>query len=228
MTSARPSGSSVREVIAARAARELQPGDVVNLGIGIPALVPAFVTPGHVFLHSENGVLGFGDKPAPEDVDPNLVNAGKQPVSELPGSVYFDSAASFGMIRGGHVDVAVIGALQVSARGDIANWAVPGKAVLGVGGAMDLCAGARRLVVTMTHTEKDGTPKIVSELTLPATAFGVVDAVVTELAVFRVREERLVLVELMPGVTLAEVQTRTGADFDVALEEARTEGALSV
>ncbi|WP_027480595.1 3-oxoacid CoA-transferase subunit B [Deinococcus pimensis] len=211
MTSVRP---SVRSVIAERAARELRAGDVVNLGIGIPALVPAFVTPGSVFLHSENGVLGFGDTPAPDAVDPNLVNAGKQPVTEVPGSVYFDSAASFGMIRGGHVDVAVIGALQVSARGDIANWAVPGKAVLGVGGAMDLCAGARRLVVTMTHTEKDGRPKIVEELSLPATAFGVVDAVVTELAVFRVVEGRLVLVELQPGVTLAEVREKTGAAFE--------------
>ena len=211
---------SVRDVIASRAARELRAGDVVNLGIGIPALVPRHLGGREVHLHSENGVLGFGDTPREEDVDPNLVNAGKQPVSEKPGGAYFDSSLSFAMIRGGHVDVAVIGALQVSARGDIANWAVPGKAVLGVGGAMDLCAGARRLVVTMTHTEKDGTPKIVEELTLPATAFGVVDTVVTELAVFRVRDGRLVLVELQPGVTLDEVRTRTAAQFDVELAEA--------
>lgn len=213
MTS-RPSARPAREVIAARAARELRPGDVVNLGIGIPALVPNFLAAGAVHLHSENGVLGFGEAPDADHVDPNLVNAGKQPVTELPGTAYFDSSLSFAMIRGGHVDAAVIGALQVAANGDIANWAVPGKAVLGVGGAMDLCAGARRVIVTMTHTEKDGAPKIVESLTLPATAFGVVDTIVTELAVFRVEEGRLVLVELQPGATLDEVRARTGAAFE--------------
>lgn len=206
-----------RDLIAARAARELRAGDVVNLGIGIPARVPGFLSGVQVFLHSENGVLGFGETPGPDGVDPNLVNAGKQPVTEQPGCAYFDSAASFGMIRGGHVDAAVIGALQVSAGGDIANWAVPGKAVLGVGGAMDLCAGARRVIVTMTHTERDGSPKIVEALSLPATAFGVVETVVTELAVFKIEGGRLVLTDLQPGATLEDVQARTGAAFEVRL-----------
>ncbi|ADV68290.1 3-oxoacid CoA-transferase subunit B [Deinococcus maricopensis] len=204
-----------RDVIAARAARELREHDIVNLGIGIPALVPRYLNGLNVFLHSENGVLGFGETPTPDEVDPDLVNAGKQPVSMRDGCAFFDSSASFGMIRGGHVDACVIGALQVSASGDIANWAVPGKAVLGVGGAMDLCAGARRVIVTMTHTERDGTPKIVPALTLPATAFGVVERIVTELAVFRVEAGALVLVELQPGATLEQVQARTGAPFTV-------------
>ncbi|WP_041230914.1 3-oxoacid CoA-transferase subunit B [Deinococcus peraridilitoris] len=208
---------SVRDIIARRAARELRAGDIVNLGIGIPALVPRYLGEREVHLHSENGVLGFGDTPSPEEVDANLVNAGKQPVTEKPGTAYFDSSLSFAMIRGGHVNVAVIGALQVSAAGDIANWAVPGKAVLGVGGAMDLCAGARRLIVTMTHTEKDGTPKIVPQLTLPATAFGVVDTIVTELAMFRVVNGALVLVELQEGATLDEVRAKTTAPFEERL-----------
>ena len=212
-----PKKPSVRDIIAARAARELRHGDVVNLGIGIPALVPKYLGDLSVHLHSENGVLGFGDTPAPQDVDPNLVNAGKQPVTERPGVAYFDSSLSFAMIRGGHVNAAVIGALQVSANGDIANWAVPGKAVLGVGGAMDLCAGAERLVVTMTHTEKDGRPKIVRELTLPATAFGVVDTIITELAVFRVVNGELHLVELQPDATLDEVRAKTDAPFEERL-----------
>lgn len=213
------SSLSARDLIAARAARELRAGDIVNLGIGIPALVPKYLEGREVFLHSENGVLGFGDTPSEADVNPNLVNAGKQLVSTLPGAAYFDSSLSFAMIRGGHVDVAVIGALQVSAGADIANWAVPGKAVLGVGGAMDLCAGARRLVVTMTHTEKDGSPKIVDELSLPATAFGVVDTVVTDLAVFKFFGGQLALVELQPGATLEDVRAKTGAAFEVRLPQ---------
>ncbi|MBB6097037.1 3-oxoacid CoA-transferase B subunit [Deinobacterium chartae] len=208
-----------RHLIARRAARELHDGDIVNLGIGLPALVPEYLEGKEVFLHSENGVLGFGPRPAPEQVDPNLVNAGKQPVTELPGVSYFDSSLSFAMIRGGHVDVAVIGALQVSAAGDIANWAVPGKAVLGVGGAMDLCAGARRLIVTMTHTEKNGAPKIVPELSLPATAFGVVNMIVTDRAVFEVRAGRLYLIDLQPGSTLEEVRALTAAEFEVAAQQ---------
>ncbi|PYE56482.1 3-oxoacid CoA-transferase subunit B [Deinococcus yavapaiensis] len=214
------SSLSARDIIAARAAQELRAGDIVNLGIGIPALVPKYLEGRQVFLHSENGVLGFGDTPSEADVNPNLVNAGKQLVSTLPGAAYFDSSLSFAMIRGGHVDVAVIGALQVSAGADIANWAVPGKAVLGVGGAMDLCAGARRLVVTMTHTEKDGTPKIVDDLSLPATAFGVVDTLVTELAVFKFQGGKLTLVELQPGATLDDVRAKTSASFDVGLAQA--------
>lgn len=204
---------SPRERVAARAARELRAGDVVNLGIGIPTLVPRFLPPGHgVFLHSENGLLGVG--PPPEGaVDPNLVDATKKPVTELPGAAFFDSAASFAMIRGGFVDVAVMGALQVSATGDLANWAVPGEDILGVGGAMDLASGARRLIVTMLHAGRDGTPKLVPECTLPLTARGVVDLVVTDLGVFRPAGEGFEALELAAGATEAQVRALTGAPF---------------
>lgn len=200
--------------MARRALQELRPGDVVNLGIGIPTLVADLITPEHgVNLHTENGMLGVG--PAPEDGGAMHypVNAGKVPVTALPGASYFDSTDSFGMIRGGHVDVAVIGGLQVDAHGNLANWAVPGKPLLGVGGAMDLASGARKLIVTMTHTDPDGTPKIVPECTLPLTARGAVDMVVTDKAVFEFQGGQLTLIELMPGATLDEVRASTGAPF---------------
>jgi 3-oxoacid CoA-transferase B subunit len=208
-----------KTVIAARAAKELQRGEVVNLGIGIPNLIPGFLPPeSGVFLHTENGLLGVGPRPAAEDADPDLTDAGKLPITALPGAAYFDSAESFAMIRGGHLDVAVLGALQVSAAGDIANWAVPGRNVLGVGGAMDLVVGARRVIVTMTSSTGDGEPKIVTECTLPLTARGVADVVVTELSVFRIRDGALVLTELLAEATLEEVRRSTAAPFSVELE----------
>jgi 3-oxoacid CoA-transferase len=200
----------VRRVLA-----ELQPGDVVNLGIGIPTLVADLITPEHgITLHTENGMLGVG--PAPQDGGGAMnypVNAGKIPVTALPGSSYFDSSDSFAMIRGGHVDVAVMGGLEVDAQANLANWAVPGKPLLGVGGAMDLAVGAKRLIVTMIHTNRDGSSKIVPECTLPLTATRVVDMIITDLAVFRFSDGQLTLIELMPGVTLAEVQAKTAASF---------------
>jgi 3-oxoacid CoA-transferase B subunit len=209
--------------IAERAARELRPGEVVNLGIGIPNLIPAFLAPGDdVVLHTENGLLGVGPRPSPDDVDPDLIDAAKRPVTALPGAAYFDSAASFAMIRGGHVDVAVLGALQVSAAGDIANWAVPGKDVLGVGGAMDLVVGARRVIVTMTATSTRGEPKIVERCSYPLTAQGAVDVVVTESAVFRIAGGTMRLTELLGGATLADVAAVTQAPYVVDLETARS------
>lgn len=204
--------------IAERAARELQDGEFVNLGIGLPTLIPDFLgEETGVFLHSENGIIGVGPRPAAGQIDPDLIDASKRPVTELPGVAFFDSADSFAMIRGGHVDVAVLGALQVSAAGDVANWAMPGKDVMGVGGAMDLVVGARRVIITMTHVASNGDPKIVPTCTYPLTARGCADVVVTELAVFRLIDGRLTLTELMPGVTLDEVLARTAADVPVAL-----------
>ncbi|HEU5489632.1 MAG TPA: 3-oxoacid CoA-transferase subunit B [Gaiellaceae bacterium] len=212
----------VKSAIAARAAQELRPGEIVNLGIGIPNLIPGLLGGGtDVFLHTENGLLGVGPRPSEEELDPDLIDAAKRPVTALPGAAYFDSAQSFAMIRGGHIDVAVLGALQVSISGDIANWAVPGKDVLGVGGAMDLVVGARRVIVTMTSTSSTGEPKIVRECTYPLTARGVADVVVTELAVFRFREGALVLTELLDDATVDEVRAATGAPFDVDLEDRR-------
>ena len=209
----------VRARIAARAAQELRPGDVVNLGIGIPNLIPGFLGAGtEVIIHTENGLLGVGPRPGPDELDPDLIDAAKQPVTALPGAAYFDSAESFAMIRGGHVDVAVLGALQVSAAGDIANWAVPGRDVLGVGGAMDLVVGARRVIVTMTATSSRGEPKVVADCTLPLTARGAADVVVTELSVFRVRDGGLVLTELLGGASLDDVARVTAAPYEVALE----------
>ena len=209
----------VRARIAARAAQELQPGDVVNLGIGIPNLIPGFLGAGtEVVIHTENGLLGVGPRPGPDELDPDLIDAAKQPVTALPGAAYFDSAESFAMIRGGHVDVAVLGALQVSATGDIANWAVPGRDVLGVGGAMDLVVGARRVIVTMTATSSRGEPKVVADCTLPLTARSAADVVVTELSVFRVRDGGLVLTELLGGASLDDVARVTAAPYEVALE----------
>jgi len=211
--------SDVKTRIAARAAQELRPGEVVNLGIGIPNLIPSFLGAGtQVFLHTENGLLGVGPRPGDGQLDPDLIDAAKQPITALPGASYFDSAMSFAMIRGGHVDVAVLGALQVSGTGDIANWAVPGKDVLGVGGAMDLVVGARRVIVTMTATSSTGDAKVVERCTYPLTAQGAVDVIVTELCVFRIQDGALVLSELVGDATVDDVRAVTAAPFTLALE----------
>ncbi len=206
-----------KQLIASRAAALLQPGWFVNLGIGIPTLVTHYVESDTICFQTENGLLGVGSPPDAELVDPNLVDAAKQPVTERPGAAYFDSAASFAMIRGGHVDAVVLGALEVDEQGRVANWAVPGKPVLGVGGAMDLMVGARNVIVVMTHNARDGSPKLVRECTLPLTTPRPVDWVVSELATFRVASEGLVLTELAPGVDEHDVKRRTEARYSTAL-----------
>ena len=207
-----------RDQMAARAARELRDGYYVNLGIGIPTLVANHVPPGmSIQLQSENGMLGMGPFPWEGEEDADLINAGKQTITTLPTTSFFDSAASFGMIRGGHIQLSMLGALQVSAKGDLANWAVPGKMIKGIGGAMDLVAGVGRVVVIMEHTAK-GEAKIVRECSLPLTGAGVVNMIVTDLCVFEVRHEGLVLVDLAPGTTVDDVRDNTEADFIVALQ----------
>jgi acetate CoA/acetoacetate CoA-transferase beta subunit len=208
--------TDVKNIIAARAAKELNDGDVVNLGIGIPTLVVNFLPPGvDIILQSENGIMGMGPTPSPDEVNPDIVNAGGQPVTVKTGAMFFDSAVSFGIIRGGHVDATIMGALEVDEKGNLSSWIVPGKTIPGMGGAMDLAAAAKKVIVAMTHTQK-GAPKILKNCALPFTALGVVDMIITEMGVMEITPNGIVLTELHPSCTIEQIQEATEAKLFIS------------